>query len=77
MTDGKRLKDIIKQRGVKLGFLCEQLKLSRATFRGRLANKTEFTASEILILSDILNLDANERDSIFFAHQSELNSLLA
>lgn len=74
MTDGITLRRIIKANGIKLGFICKKLNISRATFRGRLNNNTEFTAKEIMTISDILNLTSQSRDSIFFADVSELKS---
>ena len=50
-------KAIMKQTGIK----------SYATLRAKIASKSEFTASEIDKLCDILHLSKTQRRAIFFA----------
>lgn len=68
MTNTALLEKAIEASGIKLVKLLEVAGIrSYATFRGRLNNETEFTASEIVAISKALNLTAEERDGIFFA----------
>ena len=68
MTDKELLKKAIERSGIKVMKLMEAVGIkSYATFRGRMNNDTEFTASEIQALTDALQLTAVERDRIFFA----------
>ncbi len=67
MTDKELLEQAIEQSGVKVRKLMEIAKIkSYATFRGRMNNETEFTASEIRAISNALNLTTEQRDRIFF-----------
>ncbi len=69
MTDKELLEQAIEQSGVKVMKLMEAANIkSYATFRGRLNNETEFTASEIKAISETLQLTTEQRDRIFFCH---------
>lgn len=68
MTDKELLEKAIEQSGIKVSKLMEAANIkSYATFRGRMNNETEFTASEIQAISNALRLTASERNRIFFA----------
>lgn len=68
MTNKELLEQAIEKSGIKVMKLMEAANIkSYATFRGRLNNETEFTASEIQAISDALQLTAEQRDKIFFA----------
>lgn len=68
MTDRALLEQAIERSGVKVAKLMEAANIkSYATFRGRLNNDTEFTASEIQAITNTLRLTTEERDRIFFA----------
>jgi hypothetical protein len=54
---GLRRNAIMKHTGIK----------SYATLRAKIANKSEFTASEIEKLCEILHLNNSQRRAIFFA----------
>lgn len=67
MTNTKLLEEAIQRNGVKKGFLAEQLGVSRATFSALLRNETEFRASQIRVLCEILHInDPAEMEAIFF-----------
>ncbi len=69
MTDKELLERAIERSGIKVAKLMEVTNIkSYATFRGRMNNETEFTASEIQAISNVLQLTASERNKIFFAH---------
>lgn len=71
MTDSEALSKAIENSGLKLTFIANKLELSREGFYKKLNNQTEFKASEIVKLQDILNLSNKERDKIFL--QTKLN----
>ena len=68
MTDSEALNKVIENSGLKLTFIARALKLSRAGFYKKLNNQTEFKASEIVKMQEILNLSNEQRDKIFFAN---------
>lgn len=68
MSDTKLLREKINNSGIKLVFIADKLGLSPQGLRNKLSNKSEFTASEIVSLCEILNIKSlKERESIFFA----------
>ena len=71
MTDTQKLRDAIARSGLKYKFLAELLGITSFGFQKKIENQTEFKASEIIKLSDALNLVPKERDKIFFAQKSD------
>lgn len=68
MTNKELLEQAIESSGIKISKLMEATKIkSYATFRGRMNNETEFTASEIQSICSVLGLTAAQRNRIFFA----------
>lgn len=76
MTDIKLLKKKIKDSGMTITFIAKKTGMLRETFYNRMRKNGDFRASEIAALTKILNLSKSERDCIFFAVDSELNSHL-
>jgi len=72
MTNTERLKEIISRSGIKLDAIMNATGIkSYATLRGRINNETEFTASEIRAIAELLRMTPEERDEIFFATDAE------
>ena len=67
MTNTLYLEEVIKNAGLKKSFLAEKCGITLQTFTNKMTNKSEFTASEIKILSDILKLTPKQIKIIFFA----------
>lgn len=67
MTDIDLLKEKIKDSGLKIIFIAEKTGILRETLYNRLNGKGEFTASEIVALSDVLRLSKADRDRIFLS----------
>lgn len=67
MTDTERLKSAISDAGITIKWLAEQLGISREGLYNKICGKTEFKASEVVALTQLLHLNPNERDGIFFA----------
>ena len=66
MLNTNLLREKINDSGITITALADKLGLTRETFYNRLANKSEFKASEIVKLTNILRLTKPERDAIFF-----------
>lgn len=68
MTNTELLNEAIEESGKKKGYLAQKVGLSRAGFRNCEINKAEFTASQIEILCEELNITSlKRRQAIFFA----------
>lgn len=65
MVNLSKLQDKINESGMTIVSIAKKAGLSRETVYNRLKGKGEFTASEILMLTDILHLSKSERDDIF------------
>lgn len=65
MPDTKMLKDKITDSGMTVKAVAEKSGILRETLYNRLKGVGEFTASEIVSLSNVLNLSQTERDDIF------------
>lgn len=67
MTNTDMLKEKIRSSGLRLGYIIDKLGIAYPTFKRKLNNESEFTASEIVILSQLLSLSDNETKLIFLA----------
>lgn len=71
MTNTLKLKAVILERGFTQEQIAEMLGMTIATFNYKVNNKSEFKASEIKKLGEILHLTAEEVNTIFFADKVE------
>ena len=69
MTDIELLLDKIKESGMTMIAISEKSGIKRANLYNRLRGRGEFTASEIVALSDVLRLTKAERDKIFLTEK--------
>ena len=68
MTDTQYLEEMIIKSGKKKSYLAERINLSRAGFLRKCKGIGEFTASEIKILCEELDItDLSVKEAIFFA----------
>lgn len=67
MTNTEMFQSFVAKKGLKYGYLARRLGISRASLWMKINNTSEFKASEIALLSDLLSLTTSERDAIFFA----------
>ena len=65
MTDIELLLSKIRQSGMTMVAIAEKSGIDRATLYNRIKGKGEFTASEIVSLSQVLHLNKPDRDKIF------------
>ncbi len=67
MTNGKLLKEIAQSKQITLSKIAEAAGLSRQGLFKKIENKSEFKASEVVKISDLLGLTDEQRTAIFFA----------
>ena len=72
MTDTLRLRERIKDSGLKYQYIADKMGLSRFGLMKKIENETEFKTSEVEKLCEILSIDSlDERMAIFFAKEVE------
>lgn len=75
MTDSAALREKIKERGLKYGYIAKKLGLSYYGLSLKIENKNEFRTSEVALLCEMLNITSlKEKERIFFAQKVERNS---
>lgn len=67
MTDTKLLREKIEESGYRIAFIASACGLSYQGLLNKINNKTEFTASEIRAIKNLLQLSDSESTAIFFA----------
>ena len=67
MTDSVALRNAIDNHGLRFGYVAARLGLSRGGLWKKLKNDSEFKASEIATLSELLGLSATEVRDIFLS----------
>lgn len=74
MVDTLKLKSLMLLNGFKQEDIAKLLNISLQAFNMKINNKRDFRLSEILKLCEILKIEtAQEKMSIFFANQVDLN----
>ena len=56
MTDTEILLDVIKQSGLRKGFIASKLGITTYGFQKKVENRSQFKAEEIKILCELLNI---------------------
>lgn len=70
MTNTELLRKKIDDSGYKLRFIAEKIGITYQGFLKKINNETEFKATEIQILCELLNIDIQEKEEIFFCFAS-------
>ena len=65
MTDTVRLKRIVEQSGLKKTFIADKLGITYQGYNKKESGKSEFLASEIAVMKDLLNLSTKDVNDIF------------
>ena len=65
MTDTERLKRIVDDSGLKRSFIAEKMGISYQGYHKKESGQSEFLASEIAVLQDLLNLSIKDVGEIF------------
>ena len=74
MVDLKKLRQIIDDSGMTMVAISSKSGILRETLYNRLNGKGEFTASEMMSISEVLHMPDEQRNRIFFAKEDDLNS---
>lgn len=74
MTNTEMLKEAIGDSGISIKAIANKIGISREGLYKKLNNQTEFKASEIMAIADILRMDAKQRDHIFFDQIGDFKS---
>lgn len=67
MTDTARLKNLVESSGLKKTFIAEKLGLSYQGYLKKENGKSDFMATEVSILKDLLRLSNKEVSEIFLS----------
>ena len=70
MVNTQLLDDKISRSGLKTGFICEKIGISRQAFYKKKNNINCFREAERFVIKTILNLSDEEVSEIFFAEKS-------
>ena len=74
MVDYKKLNDKVKNSGLKKNYIAKKLGLTPYGLAKKLSGETEFKASEMAGISDVLKLTGEMREEIFFAQLCDFES---
>lgn len=70
MTDTKELNRLIHESGLTKSYIANKLGISLYSFQLKRENKRQFTAEQIKILCELLNIKSlKEKERIFFASE--------
>ena len=72
MTNTQLLRNKIEESGYKICYIAAKLGITYQGFSKKINNETEFKASEIKILYNLLSLDDADREAIFFAQDVDI-----
>ena len=70
MVNEELLRNMLKEKGLKLKFIAEKMGLTPQGLSLKMSNVNEFTVSEAYKLSSILGLDSKELNSQIFLPNS-------
>lgn len=71
MTDTKALREAIQDAGLKYKFVAESLGITPYGLQKKIENRSEFKASEIATLVELLSMPEQQRSAIFFVKISD------
>lgn len=72
MINTELLRRIIADKGLKIVFIASKLKITDASLRNKIENRTSFKLSEVSALCELLGInDLKLKDDIFFADKVE------
>ncbi len=71
MTNSEELLKCISESGITITAIASKMGITRECLYRKLRNETEFKASEIVAMQDILRISSQKRDEIFFESNVE------
>lgn len=66
-VDSAKLSDKIAKSGLKIGFICEKLGISRTAFGKKMRGDTPFRVVEVFVLCVLLSITEQEKEEIFLS----------
>lgn len=69
MINSAKLREIIKKKGLKYGFLAEELGITSYSLKKKIDNETDFKMSEVQELCNILKVNSKMLKEIFLHNQ--------
>lgn len=69
MTDSELLEKIIKESGLKKEKIAKHVGITAPWLRKKINNETEWKISEVRGICELLNIDAQGRENVFFKKQ--------
>lgn len=70
---GKRIKTLMINKGIKRSYMAKMLNISYNTLTNKLNGKSEFSAIQMSMIKDLLNLDEEISINVFFNPNFEIN----
>lgn len=72
MTDTNILRECIAGSGLKSTYIADRMNISYQSLLNKLSNKREFKQSEIVDICNILNINNDLREQIFFSKNVDI-----
>ena len=69
MVDVEKYANLVKDSGIKKSFLAERLGISYQGYINKETGKSDFTASEVAVLKDLLHLSNKDVADIFLRRE--------
>lgn len=66
MTNSLLFRKAVENAGIKYKFLAKSLGITPYGLQKKIENRSEFKASEIYLVAEVLNLSETDRNAIFF-----------
>lgn len=63
---GKRVKDLLQDKGIKRSYLAKKLGISYNTLTNKLTGRSEFSILQIVKIKEVLELDDEFSNNLFF-----------
>ena len=74
MTNRELLETKVKESGYRIDFICGRLGITNQAWLNKLKNLSEFKQSEIVKITEILNLSQDDINRIFFSLKCDSES---
>lgn len=68
MTNVEKLKEVIEESGLRKSFIAKRLNITPQGYWKKENGQSDFTASEVAIMKDLLNLSAKQTAEIFLSN---------
>lgn len=72
-VDCELLSEKIKESGLKINYLCENLGISRAGFWKKVKGETPFRVPEVFVLCSLLKIENEDKMKIFYPKEQPVS----